>query len=177
MDILKLEAYWHDIPTTRAEAVTYPILKMWWGTNEREVRRILHELSSFDNGDDYVLIRSGKSRGFYKTDDAETIKAYKTECLNKGRSVFAPIKKINRILKANTEQYSLVNNLRVVRESLKMKQITVVENMQKYDSGFDVPMLSKMENGVCLPTPFQLLKLSEIYGCAPDELVKTDLYY
>ena len=177
MDEIKLDSYWNDIPTTRSEAVTYPILKMWWNTNEREVRRILHELSSYDNGDNYVLIRSGKSKGFYKTDDEETIKAYKTECLNKGRSVFAPIKKINRILKANTAQYSLVNNLRVIREDKGLKQITVCEQMHEYDSAFDVPMLSKMENGVCLPTPFQLMKLSEIYGVSPDELVKTDLYY
>ena len=177
MDEFKLESYWNDIPTTRSEAVTYNILKMWWNTNEREVRRILHELSSFDNGDNYVLIRSGQSRGFYKTDDAEIIKAYKTECLNKGRSVFAPIKKINRILKANTEQYSLVNNLRVVREDRNLKQSAVCAYMKVFDEQFNEPMLSKMENGVCLPTPFQLLKLSEIYGVSPDELVKTDLYY
>ena len=177
MDEFKLEAYWNDIPTTKSEAVSYALLKMWWGTNEREVRRILHNLSSYDNGDNYVLIRSGQSKGFYKTDDTEKIKAYKTECLNKGRSVFAPIKKINRILKANTEQYSLVNNLRVVRESLGMKQPEVCAKMKEIDEHFDVPMLSKMENGVCLPTPFQLTKLSDIYGVQPDELIRTDLYY
>ena len=177
MNEFKLENYWNDIPKSKAEAVTYSILKMWWNTNEREVRKILHDLSSYDNGDNYVLIRSGKSKGFYKTDDAETIKAYKTECLNKGRSVFAPIKKINRILKANTEQYSLVNNLRVIREDRRLKQMAVCAYMRVFDEHFDVPMLSKMENGVCLPTPFQLAKLSEIYGVQPDELVRTDFFY
>ena len=62
----RLELYWHDIPTSKKEAVPYNILQMWWNTNQREVRRILHELSSYDNGDDYVLIRSGQSKGFYK---------------------------------------------------------------------------------------------------------------
>lgn len=177
MDEYKLETYWNDIPTNKNEAVTYPILKMWWGLNEREVRRTLHDLSSFDNGDNYVLIRSGKSKGFYKTDDRKEIEQYKQECLNKGRSVFAPVKKINRILNANTTQYSFINNMRIIREDRNLKQTTVCEFMQAFDEHFDVPMLSKMENGVCLPTPFQLGKLCEIYGCQPEELVHTDIYF
>lgn len=173
----KFELFWNDIPTERKEAVTYAVLQMWWGLNEREVRRALHELSGYDNGDNYVLIRSGRCKGFYKTDDESEITAYKRECLNKGRSVFAPIKKINRILKANTTQFSLVNNLRVVRESLKIKQKDVCAFMKDFDAAFNEPMLSKMENGACLPTPFQLLKLSEFYGCDPADLVKSELYY
>ena len=177
MDEFKLEAYWNDIPTSKNDAVTYPVLCMWWQTNEREVRRILHELSSLDNGDNYVLIRSGKSKGFYKTDNQEDIERYKQECLNKGRSVFAPIKKINRILSANKTQYSFVNNLRVIREDRNLRQAAVCAYMQVFDESFNAPMLSKMENGICLPTPFQLLKLSELYGCMPSELVKADFYW
>ena len=177
MNIYKLEAYWNDIPIGKNNAITYQILKMWWHTNEREVRRILHELSSFDNGDNYILIRSGKSKGFYKTDDQKEIETYKRECLNKGRSVFAPVKKINRILKANAAQFSIENNLRVIREDRQLKQSTVCEYMQAFDDAFDVPMLSKMENGVCLPTPLQLAKLSEIYGCATNDLIQADLYF
>ena len=176
MNEYKLEAYWNDIPNGKNNAVTYSILKMWWNTNEREVRRILHELSSFDNGDNYVLIRSGKSKGFYKTDDQKEIELYKRECLNKGRSVFAPVKKINRILNANAAQYSLTNNLRTIREDRQLKQSTICEYMQAFDDAFDVPMLSKMENGVCLPTPYQLKMLSEIYGCNPADLVNADFY-
>ena len=176
MNELKLEMYWNDIPTSKREAVPYSVLTMWWNVNEREVRRILQELSYYDNGDNYVLIRSGKNKGFYKTDDKKEIESYKQECLNKGRSIFAPIRKINRILTANVSQYSLENNLRVIRECLQLKQAAVCAKMQEYDEAFDVPMLSKMENGVCLPTPFQLIKLSEIYGCKPAELVKIDLY-
>lgn len=177
MDEQKLNFYWDDIPTNRFEAVTYNVLKMWWGTNEREVRRILHALSGYDNGDNYILIRSGKSKGFYKTDDESEIKAYKQECLNKGRSIFAPVKKINRILKSNKTQYTLINNLRVIREERQLKQSTVCEFMQAFDEQFNEPMLSKMENGVCLPTPYQLGKLSEIYGCQPTDLIETEFYY
>lgn len=177
MDEIKLNHYWNDIPTTKKEAVPYSILCMWWHLNEREVRRVLHQLSCYDNGDNHVLIRSGKTRGFYKTDDKEEIEKYKQECLNKGRSVFAPIKKINRILSANKTQYSLTNNLRVIREDRHLKQSTVCSFMQQYDESFDVPMLSKMENGVCLPTPFHLIKLAELFKCEPNDLVWAELYY
>lgn len=177
MNEYKLETYWNDIPTEKSEAVPYSILTMWWNMNEREVRRLLHYLSSYDNGDNYVLIRSGKNKGFYRTDDKEEIISYKHECLNKGRSVFAPIKKINRILRANKTQMSMINNLRVIREDRKLTQATVCEFMRAFDEAFDVPMLSKMENGVCLPTPYQLMKLSELYGCPAADLIETEFYY
>lgn len=176
MDEYRLETYWNDIPTNKEDAASYDDLKMWWGTDERAVRKILHDLSSMDNGDDFVLIRSSRGKGFYKTDDKDEIERYKQECLNMGRSVFAPIKKINRILKANLTQMSIENNLRVIREDRQLKQSTVVEYMRAFDEHFDVPILSKMENGFCMPTPYQLSKLCEIYGCSPDDLVKVDLY-
>lgn len=176
MDEYRFETYWNDLPTEKEKAATYDDLKQWWGTGEREVRKLLHDLSSMDNGDDFVLIRSSRGKGFYRTDNKDEIERYKQECLNMGRSVFAPIKKINRILKANLTQMSIENNLRVIREGLNMKQRDVCEIMQEIDEGFDTPMLSKMENGVCLPTPRQLAKLCEIYNCSPDDLVKVDLY-
>jgi hypothetical protein len=148
-----------------------------WGCDTRKARAILHELSLYDNGDNYILIRSSKGKGFYKTDDEAEIKAYKRECLNKGRSVFAPVKKINRVLNANAEQYSFTNNLRVVRESKGLKQAQVCKLMKKHDRAFDKSLLSKMENGVCLPTYSQLTKLAEIYAVKPFELLKADLYY
>jgi hypothetical protein len=173
----KQEVYWNDIPTDKKDAVTYDVLCLWWHMSERNVRIALHELSRLDNGDNYVLIRSSKNRGFYKTDNKEEIEAYKQECLNRGRNVFAPIKKINRILRANDTQYSFVNNLRVIRESRNLKQTSVCAYMKTFDEGFDVPMLSKMENGVCLPTPYQLARLAEFYGCEPSELVDADFFY
>lgn len=172
-----LELYWNDIPVERANAVSYDELCGIWGCSRRTARARLHELSLFDNGDNYILIRSGGCKGFYKTDNEAEIKAYKRECLNKGRSVFAPVKKINRVINANTEQFSLVNNLRVVREIKGLKQSDVCKQMKRHDRSFDKSLLSKMENGVCMPTPCQTFKLAEIYGVEPSELLRTDLYY
>ncbi len=174
MDSLK--AYWDDIPIGKEKAIAYPTLCVMWGCDTRKARAILHELSLYDNGDNYILIRSSKRKGFYKTDDEAEIQAYKRECLNKGRSVFAPVKKINRVLNVNTDQYSLTNNLRVVRESIGLKQSQVCSIMKRYDRAFDKSLLSKMENGVCLPTYYQLSKLADIYGVQAFELLQVDLY-
>lgn len=172
---IMLAVYWEDIPVGKQNAVTYDTLNGLWGCSTRKTRAILHDLSSFDNGDNYILIRSGGCKGFYKTDDEAEITAYKRECLSKGKSVFAPVKKINRVLSADAEQYSFTNNLRVVRESRGLTQCQVCDSMKQYDKTFDKPLLSKMENGVCLPTGYQLLKLAEIYAVQPFELVAGEL--
>ena len=171
MNNSRLLMYWDEIPIGKENAITYENLMDIWGKNDRKVRMILHELSLYDNGDDYILIRSANGKGFYRTDDIEIIKAYRKECLNKGRSMFAPVKKINRVLNVNTDQYEMENNLRVVRESIGMKQKEVCNILRKYDRAIDTAMLSKMENGVCLPTPYQLSKIAEIYCCNPDHLI------
>ena len=57
MDEYKLETYWNDLPTEKEKAATYDDLKQWWGANERDVRKILHKLSSLDNGDDFATFR------------------------------------------------------------------------------------------------------------------------
>lgn len=175
LDECKLALYWHEIPTGKENAVTYAELCAAWNMGERQARKVLHDLSSYDNGDNYILIRSSSGKGFYKTDDETEIKAYKRECLNKGRSVFAPVKKINRVLNANDTQYNLVNNLRVVREAKGLKQTTVCREMRKLDRAFDNSLLSKMENGICLPTFQQLAKLAEIYGVMPFDLINEEL--
>lgn len=171
MNELKLELFWNEIPIGKQNAVTYEELVKKWGKSERQVRSILHELSLLDNGDNYILVRSASGKGFYRTDDAATIRAYKKECLNKGKSIFAPVKKINRVLQANDTQYEFENNLRVTRESKGLKQRDVCEILKTYDKAIDAAMLSKMENGVCLPTPYQLAKLAEIYGCNTADLI------
>lgn len=177
MDKFLLRIYWEDIPVGKENAVTYDDLWYIWNCSQRKARAILHELSLYDNGDNYILIRSSKGKGFYKTDDEAEIKAYKRECLNKGRSVFAPVKKINRVLNANTEQYSFTNNLRVVRESKGLKQCQVCDVMQQYETAFDKSLLSKMENNIVLPTPYQVALLAQIYDVQPFELINTTLYY
>lgn len=173
---LNLTLYWSEIPIGKENAVTYADLVNMWDKPERAVRAILHELSLFDNGDDYILIRSASGKGFYKTDDAATIRSFKKECLNKGKSIFAPVRKINRVLSANPEQFTFDNNLRAIRAEKQMKQNEVCARMKEVDKCFDVSMLSKMENSVCLPTPYQLGKLAEIYGCNPADLVKGYMY-
>lgn len=174
----KNEFYWQDIPVGAENAVTYDELGLIWGKCKREVRAILHELSVEDNGDNYVLIRSGRGKGFYKTDDEETITAYKQECLNKGRSNFAPIKKINRILKGNADalQGSVFNNIKAIRLSKRMSQPQVCARMNERGCSIDVPMLSKMENGAFLPPPYYLAVMAEIFACEPSELVMIDLH-
>lgn len=174
MNELKLELYWNDIPVGRDNAVEYSDLMNWWGRDKREVRKILHRLSVWDNGDDYVLVRSGKARGFYRTDDPEEIKAYRAECLKKGRAVMAPAKKCNRVLGSSEQQYRIDNNLRVCREAAGLRMKDVCEAMRADDPHFDAPMLSKMENGVCLPTTLQTARLAEIYGCRPSDLVRIE---
>lgn len=176
MDYGEFDRYWNDIPTEREKAITYSELMTLWNSTERKVRKVLSELSRYDNGDDFVIIRSGSNHGFYKTDNPETLKAYRSECLNKGKSLFAPVKKINRILRTDAGQYTLTNNLRVMRELRGMKQSEVCRAMKAYDKQFDKSLLSKMENGVCLPTPAQLTRLSEIYNCTARDLVTSDLY-
>ena len=169
--------YWNDIPVGKENAVTYDTLCVLWGCDTRTARARLHELSLYDNGDNYILIRSGGHKGFYKTDDEAEIKAYKRECLNKGRSVFAPVKKINRVLNVDAAQLSFENNLRVIRESKGLKQAEVCRQMKQHDKAFDKSLLSKLENGIILPTPYQLILLAQIYAVEPLELLDTNLYY
>lgn len=176
IDNFIIAVYWADIPVGKENAVTYAELCAAWGCDTRRARAILHELSLYDNGDNYILIRSGGCKGFYKTDDESEIKAYKRECLNKGRSVFAPVKKINRVLSENTTQYSFTNNLRVVREGKGIKQKDVCKRMKEFDRYFDKSLLSKMENGICLPNYYQLSKLAQIYACSPSDLLGGYLY-
>lgn len=170
----ELNKFWEDIPIGKENAITYAKLCELWQCTERAARGILHELSSYDNGDDYILIRSSSCKGFYKTDNPEEMQAYKRECLNKGRSIFAPVRKINRVLNANVEQYSFENNLRVVREGAGLTQGQVCTIMQKYNKGFDKSLLSKIENSVILPTPYQINILSQIYGVEPLKLIDVE---
>lgn len=98
------EEYWKQLPIGKENAYTYNELCKMWKCSERTARSILHELSSYDNGDNLILIRSSKSKGFYLTDDTDEIESYRKECLNKGRSIFAPIKKCNRVLAIDDTQ-------------------------------------------------------------------------
>lgn len=99
-----LEKLWQQIPIGKENAVTYTQLCAMWELSERAVRQRLHELSYFDNGDKYILIRSSHGKGFYRTDNAAEIERYKRECTNRARHTFAPLRKIRRVLKDMTDQ-------------------------------------------------------------------------
>lgn len=105
------ETYWQSIPVGRENSVSYRTLCARWGRCERSVRQILQALSRYDNGDNYVLIRSSRGGGFYKTDDHTEIEQYRQECLNRGRNIFAAISKCNRILENQDGQMSLFDVL------------------------------------------------------------------
>lgn len=167
--------YWNSLPIGRENAVTYPELELSWGMSSRAVRLRLAELSSFDNGDNFILIRSSAGKGFYLSDDPDEITAYKHECRSRAIKTFAPLKKINRVLADVLPEeinYSFVNNLKLVRRARQMTQERVCEFMRTVDPAFDVSKLSRLENGYAMPTPAQLHAMAQIYGCAPSELVE-----
>lgn len=176
IDESKLELYWNEIPIGRENAWSYATLCTIWGRDKRTCREIMHQLSRYDNGDDLILIRSSKGDGFYRTSDPDEIKAYRAECLNRGRNTLAPLKKIDRVLKPDDGQLNITNNLKAVRVSCGKSAAEVCREMQVIDPGFDTPMLSRMENGRCLPTPLQLAHLAAIYHCEPRDLVNMEIY-
>ncbi len=176
IDEQTLREYWDMLPIGKRAAYSYADLCGLWKTNERNVRKILHELSYFDNGDNYILIRSSNSPGFYRSDDRMEIEAYRRECLNRGRRTLAPLRKIDRVLAPDSTQMSMENNLKAVRVSLGLKAVDVCASMKLFDKSFDVATLSKMENSKCMPTPYQLAHLAAIYHCTPHELLDIDLY-
>ena len=94
-----IKTYWQDIPIGRENAISYTELCAMWNCSERMVRQILHNLSREDNGDGYILIRSSHGKGFFKTDDIAEIERYRKECQNRALNTFAPLKKINRVVK------------------------------------------------------------------------------
>lgn len=93
-----LETYWNSIPIGKENAATYAQLCAMWGKSDRAVRRKLHELSGYDNGDNFILIRSSHGKGFYRTNNPEEINRYKQECINRARNTFKPLRKIRRVL-------------------------------------------------------------------------------
>lgn len=63
------------------------------------------------------------------------------------------------------------NRLKAARLNKGLKLAEVVSIMKNTEKGFDVALLSKMENGICKPTNRQLMKLADIYGKEPLDLI------
>ena len=173
----ELLRYWHTIPVGKGNAITYAQLEQRWCMSARSVRRMLAELSRFDNGDNYILIRSSASKGFYLSDDPAEITAYKKECKSRAMHTFAPLKKINRVLADILPEeinYSFTNNLKLIRKAHGATQDEICDLMRVVDPSFDKSKLSRLENSYALPTPLQLHTLAHIYGCEPSELVEVE---
>ncbi len=169
----KLEFYWSCLPIGKRNAISYSELADLWSCSYRKVRSILHELSSLDNGDDYVLIRSSKNKGFYLTDNTEEIEQYRRECMNRARHTFAPLKKITRVQKDSNGQKSLFDSpLKQLRIAKGLSQIEVCEFLKSKGENIDPPLLSKFENTVCSPTISQTMLLAVLYEANPTDLME-----
>ena len=143
------------------------------------MRKILEHLSCFDNGDNYILIRSSRSSGFYRTDDPDDIAAFKQECYGRAMKVLAPIKKINRVLRGadcTSINCSLTNNIKMMRLERGMTQSQLCACVQPLGINLDESTLSKFENGYVLPTPAQLSALAFIFSCDAFELLDMQEY-
>ena len=111
----QLAKYWRDIPNDddiinamkNADFDTWPVLYTdlceKWHCSARRVRDILAALSWYDNGDEYILIRSSSNCGFYKSKKPEVIAAYRREVYNRAMNTLKPLKKIKRVLNRNEQ--------------------------------------------------------------------------
>ena len=173
-----LEWYWQSIPVGKQFAVSYARLEVMWGMSERRVRMMLAELSGYDNGDNYILIRSSGCKGFYRTDDPADIDAYKRECRSRATKTFAPLKKINKVLRrlnvADGINGSFLNNIQSVRLERGISQVEVCRRLREHGVVVDVSLLSKIENGYAMPTPAQLSVMADVFACDPSELIDID---
>jgi hypothetical protein len=108
MEKANLYKYWDDIPTdeTGNPPVDYTTLCYMWNVDRRTVRAILAELSAFDNGDGFILIRSSHNAGFFKTQNREKIAAYRREVYARAMNTLKPLKKIKRVL-SRSEQITI----------------------------------------------------------------------
>lgn len=64
-----------------------------------------------------------------------------------------------------------INRLKAARLNRGLKLVDVVAELRKTEPGIDIPLLSKMENGHCVPTKSVLLKLAQIYATSPESLL------
>ena len=84
--------------------VFYSDLQNMWKCSRRTCRAILAELSAFDSGDDYILIRSSHNGGgFFKTRNHALIESYRREVYNRAINTLKPLKKIKRVLNRNEQ--------------------------------------------------------------------------
>ncbi|XCH78881.1 MAG: hypothetical protein WHF31_15365 [Candidatus Dehalobacter alkaniphilus] len=156
--------HYESIPIGKENAISKNDLMILWKMKERGVREMVEKLRSQDNGDDMVIISTSKQSGYYRTDNRQEIRQFKAETSKRAKHTFRPLRKVNRILGADEEQVSFTNNLKIARMQCGLKGDDVIVQLRKLDSRFDKSLLSKIENGLCMPTPEQLSIMSKLYG-------------
>lgn len=90
---------YHDIPIGKEHAITRQELAKKWGVTDREARRMIASLRAEDNGDEYIIVAFSSGKGYYRTNDREKIEHFRNEMSKRARNTFAPLKKVNRILR------------------------------------------------------------------------------
>ena len=163
--------YYESIPLGKENAISKFALAQLWNTSVREARRKVMLLRMEDNGDDFVIVSTSKSAGYYRSDNRDDIRSFKEEMSNRAKHTFRPIRKASRILGVDEQQYSFTNNLKMCRLEARLWGDTVVLELRKLDPRFDKSILSRIENGLCMPTPIQLQVLSRLYHKSIEELV------
>ena len=98
-----------DIPIGAENAISRAELARKWGVCDRIARSRIAELRADDNGDGYVIVSHSRCgvRGYYRTDDPDTIKRYVNEVHSRARNTFLPLRKARRVLMQSElrEQY------------------------------------------------------------------------
>lgn len=175
-----LSQMYNDIPIGRKHAVSKEnLMKIWGVGSERKARRIIAELRSMDNGDNYVIVSFSCGKGYYRTDEPQEIAAYKAETIKRARHTFAPLKKVNRVLDAyeTADQLELLENanLKAARIASGLQAKDVVEEIKKKDPAFNKVTMSLIENNRCLPTALQLSVMADLYKTTPAELLGAEI--
>ena len=163
--------YYESIPIGKENAVLRSQLGVLWNMDERQVRFTIAKLRSEDNGDDFVIISTANKAGYYRSDDRSVISNFKQEVSRRARHTFIPLKKVNRILNIHQNQASMTNSLKMARLDANLKGSDVIKELKKLDRRFDKSLLSKIENGLCLPTPDQVRVLTKLYNKPINDLI------
>ena len=89
-----------DIPIGAENAITRAELARKWGVCDRIARERIAALRAVDNGDEYVIVSHSRcgARGYYRTNDPDTIKRYVNEVHSRARNTFLPLRKARRVL-------------------------------------------------------------------------------
>lgn len=173
--MLTLEEMYNSIPIGKANAVTKEQLAEMWGyKTERAVREKIAEMRAIDNGDNYVVVSLSHNKGYYRSDDASEIMAFKQEVTSRARHTFIPLKKVNRVLlDLDSKQLEMVppNRLREAREAAGLQAKEVIPIIRQHDPAFNKVAMSLIENDKALPTARQLAVMSKLYKRSQAELI------